>query len=84
VDPDQLLNDYYHTFYPPAGQNVLYDLRKSFHVDTPMFEKGVDQMTLSFREGQRSVVLWILLTLESAINPEEVQTHSTEQPQEGQ
>ena len=51
--------NYVATFQTAAGQEVLRDMCKSFHVLGPTFVAGDPNLT-AFREGQRHVVLSIL------------------------
>lgn len=82
---NQLRKAYLYTFQTEAGKQVLADLKRGFHLNEPMYLPGrTTDLDLAFREGQRSVVVWITNTIESAMESEEVQTHSegTGQPQE--
>lgn len=67
LDPPIMHDDFRAAFGHISGQRVLQDLRQGFHYDDAMFELGIDSMTLAFREGQRSVVLWLLNTVEEAL-----------------
>ena len=55
--------DYKGTFRGPAGEAVLADLARRFHLTRPSYEPGMDAAEAAFREGQRSVVLHILTML---------------------
>lgn len=85
---EHLREAYRATFGPPIARLILDDLRQGFHVDRPMYQTGVAHgegaaLDLVFREGQRSVILWLLDQIETALNqPDEVPASYLEQPQE--
>ncbi len=71
--------DYAATFGHACGQRVLKDIADGFHVFDAMFTTGTDPLELAWREGQRSVALWLLSRAEAALlNPQEVQQFSTD------
>lgn len=53
------------------GMRVLEDIKDGFHYSTPMFQPGLDPLTLAFREGQRSVAIWLTQTVKAALEAEE-------------
>lgn len=57
-DIKQLVIDYKTTFGSESGNKVLEDLKKRCSFETTTFVKG-DSHDTAFREGQRSVVLFI-------------------------
>lgn len=57
--------DYELVFGNPTGQMVLEDLLHGFHFYDPMWKTEQSVEDLVFREGQRSVVLWIKNTVQS-------------------
>lgn len=67
LDPPISPLDFATTFGHECGKRVLQDLQEGFHVTDAMFAPGIDAMTLAFREGQRSVVLWLLSNVEAAM-----------------
>ena len=75
--PDLLL-DYLATFHTPSGERVLADLQGDFWYGSPMFQPQMtNDMDLAFREGQRSVIISILNTIEMALNVEPAQALDT-------
>ena len=65
---DQIRENYRITFASPEGKKVLEELRGRFHADSPTF--SVDPYETAFREGQRSVVLFLqnMLVDQTVIN----------------
>lgn len=57
----QLRADYAHAFKSSAGQRVLRDLMRCFHVSTPHLSR--DPLANATAEGQRSAVLHIFTML---------------------
>lgn len=55
--------DYELVFGNPTGMLVLEDLLHGFHYYDPMWQTDQHVNDLIFREGQRSVVLWIRNTI---------------------
>jgi len=63
---DNLDLAYFHTFTSAPGQMVIEDLRANFY-DVPLFNPAEPSaLGLSFREGQRSIILDILNTIDRA------------------
>lgn len=58
-----LVGHYKAVFSSPAGEGVLRDLLRRFHMLRPSYEPGMDAAELAFREGQRSVVTHVLTML---------------------
>lgn len=56
----QALRDAYRTIFENEdGDHVLDDLESRFHIHMPTFDSHTNTEQLAFREGQRSVVLYI-------------------------
>lgn len=68
------LSDYRVTFQPESGQAVLHDLSTAMWVHDSTYQPGIDALSLAYREGQRSVIVQLLRTVEEALTlPDEVQ-----------
>ncbi len=57
MSPEDLKNAYKHILESEDGQLILEDLALRFHIRTPVFSE--DPYETAFRDGQRSVVLFI-------------------------
>lgn len=67
---NDLREAYAFLFGETDGDTVLDDLRSRFHCHSPTF--SADPYETAFREGQRSVVLFIENMMEKFTLPEEV------------
>jgi hypothetical protein len=67
-------------FSSEAGKFVLKDMKRKFHFVTSTFISG-DSHATSYQEGQRSVVLDILMELTKSEHPEIFETPDTEEIQ---
>lgn len=70
-------------FGDPTGQMVLEDIKDGFHFYSPMFQPGLDPLTLAFREGQRSVALWLVQTVKAAMDADQQQESYTQEEYDG-
>ncbi len=61
-----LFRNYKDVFSSEAGEQVLKDLSDSYYIHNSMVKSGevIDTDLLAFREGQRSVILQIIKTLD--------------------
>lgn len=78
--------DYAATFGHAAGARVLQDIQDGFWYRSALYEPGMDPQHLAFREGQRSVAVWLTGVVEEALNDmDAVPETSTEdvEPEEG-
>lgn len=72
-------------FGPETGQRLLAHLKYVCWHDISTYEPGIDALDLAYREGQRSVIVQLLATVEAALaTPDEVQEayYGLGQPQE--
>ncbi len=69
---EELREAYAFLFGETDGDTVLQDLELRFHCHSPTF--SADPYETAFREGQRSVVLFIKNMMEKFNLPEEVDT----------
>ena len=63
-------NKYKKVFNTPDGEKVVEDLKKQFHFEATTYTDGLDTNTAIYREGRRSVVLWILNQIKDKENKE--------------
>jgi hypothetical protein len=63
VKKSDLVSSYKRLFKTPDGERVLHDLMKQYYILQPTFSRGIDPDEVLVREGQRSVVLSMLRTL---------------------
>ena len=61
-------SDYAVTFGSTSGQAVLEDLAAAFWVHDTLYRPGIPELDMAFREGQRSVIVQILATVDAAMN----------------
>jgi len=66
---EKRLQDYKDTFGPEHGQRVLRDLMAQFFIFHTAFSAKTGAMELSFCEGERNVILFILNQLQEPIDP---------------
>lgn len=60
---DQII-DYHRVFGTTEGKKVLFDLMKQHHILTAAASSPIDPYELAYREGERSVILRILTSLD--------------------
>lgn len=60
-EPDQVVRAYREVFNSEAGKIVLEDMMKSFYTLSSTFDPNPHEM--AYREGERSVVIRILKTI---------------------
>jgi hypothetical protein len=64
VKKTDLVSTYQRVFSSKDGEEVLNDLIKQYYLMTPTFGRSVNPDLMLIREGQRSVILSILRTLD--------------------
>jgi len=57
---NKLYRQYQAALISKEGDTVIKDLSKRYHIDTTSYKSGESAYDLAYREGQRSVVLYIL------------------------
>ena len=69
MTPEDLRDNYRYVLTTAEGLSVLDDLKIRFHVNTSTFSE--DPYETAFREGQRTVVLFIENMMREQIEPNE-------------
>lgn len=70
MTPEDLKANYRYALTTAEGLTILEDLQKRFHINTPTFSE--DPYETAYREGQRTVVLFIENMMREQIEPTEV------------
>lgn len=78
-DKNNIIYAYQRLFNTDDGKTVLADLVKSCHLNVPVFDDNPNRM--SYMDGERSVVLRIIKTLE--VDPEIFINHLRESYKQG-
>jgi hypothetical protein len=70
INPEDLRTTYKQVFNSPEGQEILGDLRTRYHISGTTFSP--DATETAYREGQRTVVLFIEAMLRDTKQLEEL------------
>jgi|LSQX01.3.fsa_nt_gb hypothetical protein len=67
IEMKDLLGAYKYIFNTPEGQKVLSDLEKKCYYNQCTMELGLDINSMVFREGRRSIYLYLKQMMEREI-----------------